>query len=131
MRSVVICGSYHRDSEGLARVFRELESHSCRILSPISLDFEDTARPIVKAVAEQDLSMHELETFHLRAMRDADFIWLHDPLGHVGISGSYELGYANALGKPVFCKEIPRDEMLQTRVRVVHSVFEALEQMMP
>ncbi len=126
MLRVVICGSYHRDNAGLKLIFRELESHNCRILSPISLEFEDINTPIVKTIAEQNLSIRDLELFHLRAIADADFIWLHAPLGHVGISASYELGYANALGKTVFCKEIPRDEMLQAVVTTVDSVFGAL-----
>lgn len=113
----------------MARIFRELESHSCRILSPISLEFTDSTEAAVKTAAEQMLSVGELESFHLRAIHDADFIWLHVPLGHVGISGSYELGYAGALGKPVFCKEKPYDAMLQTRVTVVSSVFEVLERL--
>jgi hypothetical protein len=127
MLKVVICGSYHRDSEGLERIFRELEANGCRILSPISIKFKNTEDEVVKNSKEEDFTVSELESFHLRAIRDADFIWLHDPLGYVGISGSYEIGYASALGIPVFCKEILNDEMLQTRVKLANSVFDALE----
>ncbi len=102
MLKVVICGSFHSDSEGLVRVFRELETNACRILSPISLEFSSTQELIVKTVHENDLSIRELELFHLRTLKDADFVWLHSPNGHVGISGSYELGYASALNKPIF-----------------------------
>jgi len=125
--SAVICGSYHRKPEMLRRIFRELEMTGCRILSPISLNFLNLASPVVTTVDEFDLNIYELEKFHLRTMREADFIWLHAPEGHVGISSAYELGYANALKKPVFCLDQPSDEMLQTRVVYVGSVFEALE----
>ena len=127
MIKVVICGSYHRDSEGLKRLFRELETNGCRILSPISIEFENINTSVVKNKNELDLTINELELFHLRAISDADMIWLHSPLGHVGISTSFELGYSQALGKLVFTKEQPHDEMLQTRVRLVNSVFEAIE----
>lgn len=129
MIKVVICGSYHTDSEGLKRIFRELESHGCRILSPISLDFTSTSEAVVKTAHEDELSIDELEKFHLRALRDADIVWLHTPSGHVGVSGSFELGFATALNIPVFSTEGPRDEMLQTRVTVVDSVFSALDQL--
>lgn len=126
-RRVVLCGSYHRRPDLLQRIFRELEATGCRVLSPLSIDFVDTDEPIVRAKTEEDFTIDDLERFHLRAMRDADAIWLHAPEGHVGISASFELGYAHALGKPVFTLTAPTDEMLTTRVRVVASVFEALE----
>jgi len=130
MLKVVICGSYHRDSDGLKRLFQELEINGCRILSPISIDFENINIPVVKNAHEEDLTINELEIFHLRAIRDADIIWLHSPMGHIGISGSFEIGYSQALGKPVFTKEQPYDEMIQTRVKVVNSVFESIESLL-
>jgi nucleoside 2-deoxyribosyltransferase len=126
---VVLCGSYHRRPDFLRRIFRELETTGCRVLSPISLDFTDHSQPVVRTGTEYDLSINDLERFHLRALRDADFVWLHAPEGHVGISAAYELGYASALNKPVFSFISPADEMLATRVLVVRSVFEALEQL--
>ena len=129
MPSVVICGSYHRDSFGLARIFRELQTCGCRILSPLSIDFTNTYEPIVRTIHEQSFTLDELERFHLRAIAEADFVWLHAPLGHVGTSGSFELGYAAALHIPIYTNHSPTDEMLQTRVHVVGSVFEALDQL--
>ncbi len=124
---VVISGTYHRDPTGLKRLFRELEVTGCRVLSPIALDFEDITKPVVSTKNEFDLGIRELELFHLRAMREADFIWLHDPAGHIGLSTAYELGFASALCKPVYCYQNPVDEMLRSRVKLAGSVFEALE----
>ena len=127
--SVVICGTYHRDSPGLLRLFKELEVTGCRILSPISPNFQDISVPVVRAEHEDHFSIDDLERWHLRALHGADFVMVHAPNGHIGVSGAYEIGYANALGKPVFCLRTPADEMLATRVRTVCSVFEALDQL--
>lgn len=124
---VVLTGSFRRDRPGLRRLFRECEATGCRVLSPISLDFDDAE--FVRARAEQDLSPTELERFHLRALRDADFIMLHAPGGYIGLSSAYELGFADALGKPTFSLHAPADAMLASCVRTVGSVFEALEQL--
>ncbi len=124
---VVICGTYHHDLPLLRRSFRELEAAGCRILSPISIDFLDTTVPVVRTANDYDMSIAELEKYHLRALRDADFVWLHTPHGHIGLSTSYELGYTSALDKPAFCFTAPYDEMLASRVQVVGSVFEAFE----
>jgi hypothetical protein len=128
---VVICGTYHKDHAGLMRIFRELQCNGCRILSPLSIDFIDLAAPIVKSATEQDLPIFDLQAFQLRAMRDADFIFLHAPNGHIGLSAAYEIGYAEALKKPVFCFEAPQDEMLNCQVTIVRSVFEILETIRP
>jgi nucleoside 2-deoxyribosyltransferase len=125
---VVLCGSFHREPDQLRRLFRELEATGCRVLSPISLHFNTDAE-FVKAQTETDLSTAEIEKFHLRAIRDADFIMLHAPNGNIGISATYELGFSGALGKPVFALQQPRDEMLATRIQVVCSVFEALDRL--
>ncbi len=125
--SVVLCGSYHKAPERLRRLFCELETAGCRILSPISLDFgsNDT---FVTTPTESELSPSDIERFHLRAIRDASFIFVHAPDGYIGLSTAYELGYASALGKPAFTHTQLVDEMLRTRTHIVQSVFEALEQ---
>jgi nucleoside 2-deoxyribosyltransferase len=125
---VVLCGSFQRDPAGLKRLFRELEITGCRVLSPISLEFDDDDS-FVKAPTETDLSPADIERFHLRAIRDADFVLLHVPAGHIGISGAYEIGYASALGKPVYSLAAPTDSMLATRVQTTRSVFEVLDQL--
>src|SRR5262245_26521855 len=108
---VVICGTYHQDHAGLVRIFRELQATGCRILSPLSIDFVDTTAPVVKSATEYDMPIFDLQAFQLRAIRDADFIFLHAPNGHIGLSAAYELGYAQALKKPVVAFEAPNCEM--------------------
>lgn len=124
---VVICGSFRRDPAGIARLFRELETNGCRVLSPLTLDFSDTSSDFVTAKNDETFSVRELERFHLRAIREADFVMLHAPGGYVGISTSFELGYAVATGKPVFSKDSLNDVMLQSQFATKSSVFEVLE----
>lgn len=127
MIRVVLSGSFHRDTTGLTAAWRELEATGCRILSPLSINFADHEVAVVKTIYEQGIGVAELERLHLRAIREADFIWLHAPLGYVGVSASFELGFAMALGTPCFCREPLQDTMLQAQVTVVPSVFAARE----
>jgi hypothetical protein len=124
---VVICGSFRKDPSGLGRLFRELETNGCRVLSPLTLDFTDTSSGFVTAKNDESFSVKELERFHLRAIREADFIMLHAPEGYAGISASFELGYATALGIPIYSKEVVSDAMLQTQLQTASSVFEVLD----
>ncbi len=124
---VVICGSFRKDPVGIARLFRELETNGCRILSPLTLDFTNTSSEFVTAQNDASYSIKELERFHLRTIKEADFVMMHAPEGYIGTSASFELGYATALGIPVYSKNFPTDEMLQTQLKVASSVFEILE----
>jgi nucleoside 2-deoxyribosyltransferase len=123
---VVICGSFHRDMQGLKRLFRELEQTGCRILSPLSLSF-DPSETVVKSFSESNFSAAELEKYHIRALQESDLVWLHMPDGYVGISCSFELGYAVALNKPVFGFNLPNEEIFKNYINVVNSVFESLD----
>lgn len=124
---VVICGSFRRDTVGLTRLFRELETNGCRELSPLTLDFTDTESEFVTAKHDEGFSITELERFHLRAIREADFVMVYAPEGYIGTSASFELGYATALSIPVFSKTLPSDTMLQTQLSVTGSVFEIVD----
>lgn len=125
----VLCGSYHREPAKLKRLFLELETTGCRVLAPVNLNFTELDSSIVKANSETRLTTNELESSFLQAIHEADFLLLHAPDGYVGTAGAYELGYAEALNVPRFSIERPADEMLASRVRVAHSVFDILEQL--
>jgi len=126
---VVLCGSFHRKPEVLRRLFHELEVTGCRVLSPLTLNFTDSAEPFVTTAGDTGLSDADIERFHLRAIRDADFVLLHAPDGYVGLSASYEMGFASALGKPVYSFEQPVDGMLAGRTNLTGSVFQILDQL--
>jgi nucleoside 2-deoxyribosyltransferase len=128
MRStVVLSGTYHRDPAGLRRLFDEIETTGCRVLSPLSIVFVEQADRFVRTKAEFEADSAEIERYHLRAIREADMVWLHAPDGYVGVSGSFEIGYAAALGKPVFAFHQPAEAILAPFVTVVHSVYDSLQ----
>lgn len=123
----VICGSFRRDFAGLEKLFRELETNGCRVLSPLTLDFTNMRSGFATSDNDESFSTREIERFHLRAICDADFVVVHAPEGYIGTSASFEIGYATALGVPVFSKHSPADEMLKTQLQITDSVFEILE----
>ena len=126
MTKVVVCGSYHRSTDQLERIIFELEATSCRILSPLSIDFIDDSSSVVKLKSEEFFSVAEIEKFHLRAIAECDLVWLHNPDGYVGVMGAFELGYAYNLRKPIYGFEAPYEAWLKDLVQVVPSVFNAL-----
>jgi hypothetical protein len=126
---VTICGSFKRRPADLADIFLELETTGCRVLSPITLNFTNHSGSFVKLASEQNVSISEIEKFHLRAIAESDFIWLHNPDGYVGVSGAFELGYALALCKPIFAFQAPEEDTLDEFIMHVPSVYEALKRL--
>ena len=119
----VLSGSYTKDLEGLQDAYHELISTGCQVLSPHRLDFDDA--DFVRDKAEISMSVKEIESHHLVAIRQSDFVWLHAPNGYVGLSAALEIGYAISLNIPVFSKSTIEDSLLRTFVVTVSSVYQA------
>lgn len=122
----VLCGSYRRDRAGLWRAYDELVVTGCQVLSPRRMQFDDD-EAFVRDAAEQGMSPLEIETGHLLAICQADFVMLHAPDGYVGLSAAMEIGFATAQECPVFSRTAPQDIALRGLVKVVPSVYDALQ----
>jgi NTP pyrophosphatase (non-canonical NTP hydrolase) len=122
---VVLCGTFHRDLEGLAHDYHALTSIGCDVLSPRDINFVAEVDGFALAAHEVDDEPRAVEQRHLEALQQADFVWLHAPEGYVGASATLELGVAYAYGIQVFARERPGDPMLGTFVQVVDDVHTA------
>ena len=120
----VLCGSYTRDRAGLFRVYDELVTTGCQVLSPRRMQFDNAA--FVRDTAEQGISSRAIEDWHLSAIRQANFVMLHAPDGYIGLSAAMEIGFAMAQGCPVFSRTAPQDIALRRLVNVVPSVYDVL-----
>ena len=117
----VICGPFRRAENELRVDYAELQDAAATVLSPLDLDFVDEIDGFVVADHERQKPPPEIENEHLLALQGADFVWLHAPEGYVGVSAALELGFAHALGIPVFARRVPSDIALSGIVRVVPS----------
>jgi NTP pyrophosphatase (non-canonical NTP hydrolase) len=117
--SVVISGSFRKDIEGLKRLYERFTDLHCTVLSPTTVDVEKEVEGFVYMRGEEAQSPLQLERRHLDAIDQADFVWLHAPEGYVGLSGSLEIGYATAVGTPVFCDVELQDVTLAPMVKTI------------
>jgi NTP pyrophosphatase (non-canonical NTP hydrolase) len=123
---VVIAGSYRKDNEGLRRTYEELRDLGCRILSPSSVRVVSEVDGFVFMEGEQAEVPESIELRHLDAIQEAQFVWLHAPEGYVGISAALEVGFAHAIGIPVYSRTSVSDPILAKFVERVESPQEAL-----
>ncbi len=121
----VLSGSFRTDATGLRQAYRDLQAVGCEVLSPSGTEFVAEVDGFVFTPADIGDRPSEIEERHLKCMRAADFVWLHAPDGYVGASASLEIGYAHALGLPVFADVLPADASMSAMVHRVESVEEA------
>jgi len=76
---------------------------------------------------EESELQETIEARHLDAIQRANFVWLHAPQGYIGPTASLEIGFAHAIGVPVFAKENVKDTVIQSFVHVANSLESAIE----
>jgi NTP pyrophosphatase (non-canonical NTP hydrolase) len=119
--SVVLCGTYRKDPEGLLRVFGELKDLGFSVLSPSNVHIESEEQGFVYMQGETTQSPDELENSHLDAIQKADFVWFFAPSGYVGPTGALEVGFARANGIPVYTDTSLEDTTIRSFVELVES----------
>jgi NTP pyrophosphatase (non-canonical NTP hydrolase) len=119
--SVVLCGTYRKDPEGLRRTFDELKDLGFSILSPTNVHVESETQGFVYMQGESTQSPEQLENNHLDAIQKADFVWFFAPDGYVGPTGALEVGFARANGIPVYTDTSLEDSTIKGFVQLVES----------
>ncbi len=123
----VLSGSFRRDPEGLRKAYEALLKAGCEILSPSHLKLGKERAGFVFLEGQENQEPKKIEDAHLQAITKADFVWLHCPEGYIGNSASFEIGFAQACGIPVFASTRPSDATLGGYVTLVGSVSEVVE----
>jgi len=120
-RSVVLCGTYRKDPDGLRKTFDQLRDLGFSILSPINAFIEREEHGFVYMRHEKTLSPDQIENKHLDSIQKADFVWFFAPNGYVGPTGALEVGFAHANGIPVYSDTPLNDTVLKGFVETVNS----------
>jgi NTP pyrophosphatase (non-canonical NTP hydrolase) len=118
---VVISGTYRKDFETLRHTYEEFLDLGCTILSPSNVSIVSEHDGFVYMRGEERETPEKIESRHLAAIQQANFVWLHTPEGYVGPTAALEIGFAHAAGVPVYATQAPSDKVLRSFVRVVES----------
>jgi len=111
--SVVISGSFRRYFDGISETVGTFESLGIDVLSPKASKVINPGEEFAVLETDDTSDPRTLEQRHLDAITAADALYLYNPEGYIGDSSKMELGWAIALGKPVFCKELVADSTLK------------------
>lgn len=111
--SVVISGSFRRYFDGISETVKAFEALDIDVLSPKASKVINPGEEFAVLETDDTRDPQTLEQRHLDAITAADALYLYDPDGYIGDSSKMELGWAIALGKPVFCKNLVADSTLK------------------
>ena len=124
---MVLSGSYRKDFEGLKSTYEELLDLGCSILSPSNVNAVSEVDGFVYMKGEETQAPDFIESKHLDAIQRAQFMWLHAPGGYVGPTAALEVGFAHAIGVPVFARSAVNDPAIKSFVELVHAPSVAVE----
>ena len=111
---VVVIGSYREDLGGLLALSRRLEERGCEVLHPShSARYVEEEQGFVRLDCDVAREPAVVQRHVFSLMAQADAVMLYIPTGRVGVSAALEIGYALALGKPVYATHPPEDATLR------------------
>ena len=110
---VVISGSFRKHYKGILNKIKEFEDVGMTVLSPESSRPVNPGDEFIVLETDETTDPKILEQKHLNAIYNADCLYIFNPDGYIGASTAMELGWAIALGKPVYIKEEIRDSTLK------------------
>lgn len=125
MLTAAVSGSFHRHMGAITEAVHELAALCVRVLSPADPRIVAQQGEFLFVASDPIRSVRLVQDRHLESIRAASFLWLVCPDGYVGQSASMEIGYAAAVGVPIFAARAPSDLTLRQYVKVVPSLIVA------
>jgi len=126
MLNATVSGSFHRHMDAITAAVHELAALNVRVLSPADPRIVAQQGEFLFVASDPVRSVRLVQDRHLECIKAANFLWLVCPDGYVGQSASMEIGYAAAVGVPIFATRAPADLTLRQYVKIVPSLDEAL-----
>jgi hypothetical protein len=127
MLNATVSGSFHRHMEAITSAVHELVALNVRVLSPADPRIVAAQGEFLFVASDAIRSVRLVQDRHLESIKAANFLWLVCPDGYVGQSASMEIGYAAAIGVPIFATQLPTDLTLRQYVKLAPSLKDAVK----
>jgi hypothetical protein len=124
--TATVSGSFRRAMAAVTDAVYRLTDAGVRVLSPADPRIVDQFGDFVFVASDRARAIKLVESRHLAAIEASDFVWLVAPDGYIGQSAAMELGFATAVGTPVYCAEVPSDLTLRQYVTILPTLEEAV-----
>jgi nucleoside 2-deoxyribosyltransferase len=99
---VTVSGSFTRHQSSLLATMEDMHRHDVAVLSPNSGEIDGIDKGFAYLKGDPSRDKKWTEDRHIEALRHSDFMWIINPDGYLGLSTAFEMGFARALGVPIF-----------------------------
>jgi len=126
MLNATVSGSFRRHMDAITLAIHELAALNVRVLSPADPRIVAYQGEFLFVASDPIRSVRLVQDRHLESIKVANFLWLVCPDGYVGQSASMEIGFAAAVGVPIFAAQLPTDLTLRQYVKLAPSLSAAV-----
>jgi hypothetical protein len=127
MRAAV-SGSFRRAMAAIEEAVYALTDAGVQVVSPADPRVVDQFGDFLFVASDRVRAIKLVQDRHLAAIAASDFLWLVAPNGYIGQSAAMEIGYAAAVGTPIFSSEVPVDLTLRQYVTTLRSPARAVDE---
>lgn len=117
-----VSGSFRRYMAEVQEAVSALTDAGVDVLSPADPRVVDAFGDFLFVASDRMRTVKVVQSRHLAAIDNSDFLWLVNPDGYVGPSAAMEIGFSLAKGVPVFSLTPPSDLTMRQFVTVVPSL---------
>ena len=121
-----VSGSFRQAMSEIQDAVYTLTDAGVPVLSPADPRVVDNFGDFLFVASDRLRTIRTVQSRHLAAIANSNFVWLVSPAGYVGISASMEIGFAAAHGVPVYADTPPMDLTIRQYVTIVGSIREAI-----
>jgi nucleoside 2-deoxyribosyltransferase len=111
---VTVSGSFRKYGDTLSQTIAAMRKSGHYVLSPKSGEIDSVDRGFAYLHGDPSRNKRLTEDRHLDAIRSSDFMWIINKDGHLGISTAFEMGFATALGVPIYANSEFKDDPIST-----------------
>ena len=115
---ITISGSFRKALNEIRSDILEFQKLGCVVLSPKMFVSHRNEDNFVILDSDGNRKPAAIHGHHLVSIKQSSFLWVRNPGGYTGISTVLEIGYANALGVPIFASEQASDKSLNRFLRI-------------
>jgi len=131
MKKCVVLGSFRRYYRDIAAIVDLFQKAGLEVLSPVASTVINPGAEFVLLQSDldrwSDIDFKCIEDRVLQMIPQSDFVYVCDPEGYIGLTTSFEIGYARAKGIPVFSMCLVSDQTIRQYVDQVLSVQELID----
>ena len=109
----VISGSFRKYYQEIKEVIEQFENLGINVLSPKKSIIINPDDDFALLESDESDNIYNIENNHLSAIKKANFLYVVNPNGYIGLTVAFEMGWAYANNCSIYCMHEPNNILLK------------------